>query len=193
MAVPLAVIVGETEPQVAGAHAAPPTVRVQVTLGVLAGSLLTVAVNGAGLLPDATVAEEGDTETVIAGTVTVIVPFLVVSATEVMVIVTMRSLGGGVVGAVYVTGIPLVVIVGETEPHWATEHVTVQVTPLLPLSLVSVAVNDMVPPALTVAEVAERAMMIGFEPPLQPASTYTTDNAHRKSGRVFFIVDLARN
>jgi hypothetical protein len=138
-------------------------------MGVPAGSLLTVAVKDA-VLPDATVPKEGDTETVIVGTVTVIVPFLVMSATEVTVIVTVRSLAGGAGGAVYVVGAPLAVLVGETEPHCDTEHETIHVTPLLAESFLTVAVNCTVPPALTVAETKERAMLIGFEPPLQPAN-----------------------
>ncbi len=46
---------------------------------------------------------------------------------------------------------PLAVAVGETVPHGAAEHATVQVTPLLAGSLVTVAVNCFVAPASTVA------------------------------------------
>jgi hypothetical protein len=47
--------------------------------------------------------------------------------------------------------VPLGVVVGATEPHWATEHVTPQVTPLVAGSFVTVAVNCPVAPASTVA------------------------------------------
>ena len=47
---------------------------------------------------------------------------------------------------------PLAVVVGETVPHGAGEHDTVQVTPLLAGSLVTVAVNGAVVPAITVAD-----------------------------------------
>ena len=46
---------------------------------------------------------------------------------------------------------PLAVAVGETVPHEAEEHDTVQVTPLFVGSLVTVAVNGAVAPASTVA------------------------------------------
>jgi hypothetical protein len=59
----------------------------------------------------------------------------VASATEVAVIVTITSLAGGVLGAVYVVGIPLAVEVGETVPHGVGEHDTLHVTPLLEESL----------------------------------------------------------
>jgi len=47
---------------------------------------------------------------------------------------------------------PLAVAVGETVPHGAGEHATVQVTPLLAGSLVTVAVNCAVAPASTVGD-----------------------------------------
>lgn len=44
---------------------------------------------------------------------------------------------------------------GDTEPHWATEQVTVQVTPLLPGSFETVAVNAAVAPNVGAAELGE--------------------------------------
>ena len=73
-------------------------------------------------------------------------------ATEVAVRVTDRSLGGGVLGAVYVVAAPLAVELGDTVPHGDAEHVTVQVTPLLLTSFVRVAVKGAVEPASSVAE-----------------------------------------
>jgi hypothetical protein len=112
--------------------------------------LLTVAVNDC--VPfTGTLALVGATATAIAGTVTVAGFDLVVSATEVAVIVTVRLLAGGADGAVYVVARPLEVLVGETDPHGAAEHATAQVTPLFPGSLASVAVNEAVLPNNTVA------------------------------------------
>jgi citrate lyase beta subunit len=48
-----------------------------------------------------------------------------------------------------VVAAPLAVAVGETVPHGAGEHDTTQVTPLLAMSFVTVAVNCAVPPAGT--------------------------------------------
>lgn len=182
MEVPLGVVVGKTEPHWATEH-----VTLQVTPAV-AGSWATVAVSCA-VAPDCTLAVAGATVTVIAGIVTVIVLFFVLSATEDTVMVTVRSLAGGVVGAVYVVGVPLGVVVGETEPHCVTEHVTLQVTPLLAESFTTVAVNCIVPPACTVALVDERLMTTEFAPPLQPATRLNeqTHNAHAKRGRVLFM------
>lgn len=65
------------------------------------GSLFTVALIWT-IFPAAacTVALVGETETVIARTVIVVEADLEVSATEVALIVTVRSLAGGVLGAV---------------------------------------------------------------------------------------------
>jgi uncharacterized membrane protein YjjB (DUF3815 family) len=93
VATPLAELVGETDP-----HGAVEQVTVQVT-PLFPGSLATVAVKEA-VLPNSTVALPGATETVIAKTLIVLVPVFVESAAEVAVIVTVRSLGGGVDGAV---------------------------------------------------------------------------------------------
>ena len=88
---PLAVV-GVIVPQ-PGAQAAPPWVRVQVT-PLFPASLLTVAVN-ACVAFTATLAMDGATATVIAGTVIVAEPILVTSAADFAVIVTVRSLTGG--------------------------------------------------------------------------------------------------
>jgi hypothetical protein len=80
------------------------------------------------------------TGTVIAGTVTVAEDDFVVSVADVAVTFTVRSLGGGG-GAVYVVATPLAVEVGETVPQGAGEQDTLQVTPPLVRSLLTVAVN----------------------------------------------------
>ncbi len=114
------------------------------------GSKLTVAENCCvalmGMIPLG-----GETgETLIAGTVMLAVVDAKGLATEVAVSVTVKSLAG-VLGAVYVVGVPLGVEVGKTVPHDVTEHETVQVTPLFAESLVTVAVNCAVAPAASVA------------------------------------------
>jgi len=86
-------VVGATEP-----HWATEQVTLQVT-PLAAGSLVTVAVN-CPVAPDWTVAVAGATATVIAGTVIVAEPDFVVSDTDFAVIVTVRLLAGGAVGAV---------------------------------------------------------------------------------------------
>jgi hypothetical protein len=63
------------------------------------GSLFALALIGT-TPPACTVAVVGETETVIAKTVMVADPDLEVSATEVALTVTVRSLGGGALGAV---------------------------------------------------------------------------------------------
>ena len=66
---------------------------------LLLGSLLTVAVN-ASVLPASTIATPpGATDTVIAGTVMLPVSDFVLSATEVAVMLTAKSLAGGLAGA----------------------------------------------------------------------------------------------
>lgn len=79
-------------------QAAPFCVRAQVT-PALAGSLLTVAVNG-WVVPPGSNALMGATETVIASTVTVAEAEAELSATEVAATLRVRLLGGGVAGAV---------------------------------------------------------------------------------------------
>lgn len=89
---PLNVAAGAIVPQ-PGEHGAPACARVQVTPR-LPASLLTVAVKFCVPLTG-TLALLGETATVMAGTVIVAEPDLVVSAAEVAVMVTVRVLAGG--------------------------------------------------------------------------------------------------
>jgi len=70
---------------------------------LLLGSLPTVAVNASVLPASTIVTPPGETDTVIAGTVMLAVSDLVLSATEVAVMLTARSLVGVLAGALYVT------------------------------------------------------------------------------------------
>ena len=88
MAVPLAVVAGETLPHDVEAHD-----TVQFT-PLFAGSLVTVAMNCA-VACGCTVAVLGETDTVTAGTVIVAVTDLLGSVTEVAVSVTVRVVAGG--------------------------------------------------------------------------------------------------
>ncbi|MBZ5613730.1 MAG: hypothetical protein LAO23_06950 [Acidobacteriia bacterium] len=83
-------------------------------------------------------------------------------ATEIAPMVTYRSVGGALAGAVYIVGTPLVVDVGDTEPQGGVSQETIQVTPLFVKSLVRVAVNCCVPPGSTTifAEPGETATVI---------------------------------
>ncbi|HWX38534.1 MAG TPA: hypothetical protein VNY09_04780 [Candidatus Sulfotelmatobacter sp.] len=93
---------------------------------------------------------------------------LVVSVTEVAVIVN-KGYAGTVAGAVYVTGAPLTVLAGEMLPHPGEQAIPfcfkVQVTPPpappFDPSLVTVAVNDCVALAATLAEVGETDTEMG--------------------------------
>jgi hypothetical protein len=95
-----------------------------------------------------------------AGTVTTAEADAMVLVTEVAVRVTCKSLSGGVVGAVYLLGAPLAVAVGESMPQGAAEHDTAQVTPWFAGSLLTVAVNCAVVPAVTVAGVGATETVI---------------------------------
>jgi len=143
--VPLGVAAGEIVP-----HGGEAQSTFQLT-PLFAGSLVTVAVNCA-LVPTGTVVGVGVTDTAIGGGVTVTVAEAAVepAATAVAVILTSRLLVNALAGAVYVAATPLAVAVGETDPHGAAEHDTVQVTPLLAESLLTVAVTCADPPAGTV-------------------------------------------
>jgi hypothetical protein len=147
--VPLAVEVGETDPHGAGEQE-----TVQLT-PLFEASLETVAVNWL-FAPGATVALEGATVTVsgpetAAGTVIVAEADFDPSVTDVAVSVTVSVLGGAVVGAAYVVGVPLAVDVGETLPQGAVEQETLQLTPSFAESFTTIAVNCAVAPAATVA------------------------------------------
>ncbi len=87
---PLAVMGGAIVPQ-PGEHAVPACVKVQAT-PLLMTSFATVAMNCCVAFT-ATLAVVGETETVIPTTVAVAVANLVVSVTEVAVIVTMGLVG----------------------------------------------------------------------------------------------------
>lgn len=145
----------------------------QVTLP-LPGSKFVVLVNCA-VVPACTVAVPGVTETVIATTVMLVEPDFVESATEVAVMLTFRSLAGGVAGAEYVTATPLADVVGETEPQDEEEQDTAHFTPMLLESFATVAVRFAVTPACTVAMLAETDTLVGgggaAEPPPQPDTT----------------------
>ena len=78
---------------------APDAVEMDHETPWLDGSLFTLTLMGSEL-PICTAAVVGDTDTVIAATVMLIEADLDVSATEVALTVTIRSLGGGVLGAV---------------------------------------------------------------------------------------------
>src|SRR5260370_14999588 len=97
----MGVAVGDTLPH--GIPGSPDTAGVHETFQVtpaFAASLLTVAVNCA-VAPGCTVAVAGATDTVMpAGTVIITEAVFVPSATEVAVSVTLRSLAGGIAGAV---------------------------------------------------------------------------------------------
>lgn len=97
--VPLAVLVGTAVPQFE--HVVPFCVMVQLT-PAFAGSFRTPGVNAWAIFVGM-MAETGDTETLIASTVTVTEPDFVASDIEAAVIVTGKSAAGGVAGAVYVT------------------------------------------------------------------------------------------
>jgi hypothetical protein len=100
----------------------------------------TVAVNGTvaviGMIPLGGVIPE----TVIAGTVKLVVKEFVVLVTGVAVTFTVKSLDDSG-GAVYVVAAPLDVEVGAIVPHGAGEHDTDHVTPPLLKSFATVPVN----------------------------------------------------
>src|SRR5262249_61452338 len=108
----------------------PAHATVQVT-PLSAGSLDTVATNCVVVPKGTTVAPSAWTETVMAVTATVVEADFVGSLCDVAVIVTVIWPGGEDAGAVYVVGTSLAVVAGETVPHGAAEHDTVQDTPRL--------------------------------------------------------------
>ena len=139
---PLAVVAGEIVPQL-GEHTAPPCVSVQLT-PLLLGSFVTVAVNCC-LPVTATLAVPGETDTPTpVATVTVAVADTAVLATDVATTVTF-GFPGTVDGAVYVAAFPLGVVAGAMVPQpgeqLAPPCVSDQLTPLLFVSFITVAVN----------------------------------------------------
>jgi len=116
---------------------------------------LAVAVKSCIVLA-ATVAELGEMETAIVGTVTVAGELLVASVTEVAVMVTTTSLGGALAGALNVTDV-FVTSLSVPAPD-AGEML--QTTPALLGSLVTVAVKICLVPAATVAPFGSTEIMI---------------------------------
>jgi len=106
----------------------------------------------------------GKTETATPLMVAVAEAETVVSATEVATIVTF-AFSGTLTGAVYVAAVPLEVVAGAMVPQ-PGEHdvplcVSVQLTPLLPASFVTVAVNCWVPVTGTLAVAGETETAMG--------------------------------
>jgi hypothetical protein len=152
-ATPEALVAGATVPQVAPVHPVPDNAQLTPAFAV---SFVTVALNACAS-PTVTLAvvSESVTPTPVEAAVTVIVaaPAFVPSATDVAVAVTAAGLGA-LAGAVYVTAVPDTLLVAESTPHAAALQpapVSAQVTPLLVLSLATVAVNGCVCPATTEA------------------------------------------
>ena len=150
-ATPDALEVGVTAPHVAPLQPAPDTVQVTP---LFAASFCTVEVNACDPLT-CTDAVVSDSATAIAGgvAVTVIIAAadFVLSATDVAVIVTVAG-AGTLGGAVYVTAVPEALVMLESAPHVAPLQPapeSAHVTPLLELSLVTVAVKACGCPACT--------------------------------------------
>jgi hypothetical protein len=136
----LAVLMGFIVPH-PGVQSDPFWVRVQFNPWPV-GSLLTVAVN-CGIPVIGTIPLGGlIAETAMAGTVTVTCEEFAGLVTEVAITETLRSLEGRG-GAVYVTEPGLSVEAGDTLPHSVAEQTTLQVTPALAGSFVTVTVNCM--------------------------------------------------
>lgn len=155
---PLAVCVGLNDPAVA----------VQVTEGLVLVSLATVAVKVVvpPVISDAVV---GDIVTAIGGvpaTDTAAIAAVDGFVTEVAMIFT----GPPVPGAVYVVAAPLAVWVGEKVPQALAPaaHVADQVTPPFALSLVTVAVNVVVPLAARDAVAGDIVIPIALAPAPAP-------------------------
>src|SRR2546430_11037291 len=156
MAAPLAVFAGLIVPQ-PGEYGAPLSFSVQFA-PLLLGSFVTVAVNCC-VFVTSTLAVVGETDTAIGGvTVAVAVADFVASAADVATTLTF-GFAGTVPGAVYVAAFPLEVVAGAMVPQ-PGEHnvplcVSVQFTPLLLGSFVTVAVNCCVPFTATFAVAGE--------------------------------------
>lgn len=144
-------------PQV-GVQTPPPCESAQVT-PALAGSFEAVAVKFCVVLIT-TVADVGETETVMAGTVIVAEPDFVASALETAVRVTVRSLSGGVAGAVYVVGFEVGLLsVPHVGEQGVTPSVSVHATAVFDVPP-TVAVNCAVPLASTCSVVGETETLI---------------------------------
>jgi len=125
------------------------------------------------------VALDGVTATAMAVIVTMAAAVFVESATVVAVSVTFRSVAG-FGGAVYVVGVPLAVVVGDTEPHCAVEQETVHVTPRFPLSFAALAVKLVVAAACKEAEGGETETIIGGVDVLSPPQPVQTKKTERE-------------
>jgi len=137
IATPLAELAAEKVPQVAPEQPGPLTVHVTPRL---LGSLASVAANSRTVFTStpasvgATVTETDDVMVRVAAA-----DFLA-SATDVAVTITVDGLGTAA-GAVYVIATPLAELVADRVPQVAPEQPSLQVTPALLGSLVSVAVS----------------------------------------------------
>ena len=113
-----------------------------------------------------TLAVVGETETATPLIVAVAVPEMAASATEVATTVTF-AFAGTPAGAVYVAGLPLGVVAGAMVPqpgeHGVPLSVSIQFTPLLLGSFVTVAVNCWVAFTLTLAVVGATETAIAGE------------------------------
>ena len=124
---PLAVLVGAILPQL-GEQTTPFCVKVQLA-PLFVASFIVVAVNCC-IAFNATLADVGDTETVIGETAMEALVLAMAFAIEVAVNNTWSLLdlvgNGGLGGAVYVTAVPLEVLAEETVPHeLSQEEVTI--------------------------------------------------------------------
>jgi hypothetical protein len=125
---PSAAGVGDTLPQ-AAAHGIPFCASDQLSWPA-AESYVTLPVNS-WVAFNGIIALTGVTPTVIARTLTVAETCTAGALTEFTVRVTVRSVGIGPAGAVYVTAAPLAEVVGETVPQSLAPHCTVQARPAL--------------------------------------------------------------
>lgn len=183
IAVPDALVAAEIIPQVAAVQPVPDSAQVTPWF---AESPVTVAVKlEVPLTTTIAVVCESETATpAVAPAVIVIVAAadFVPSVTDVAVIVTVAGLGT-VPGAVYMIAVPDALVVADSEPQpFAVAHERAQVTPLLALSFVTVAVTACIFPAATLAVVGASVTVtafelefpvvpeVEFEPPPQPAS-----------------------
>jgi hypothetical protein len=190
-ATPEALVAGATIPHAAPVHPVPDNAQLTPAFAL---SFVTVALN-ACVSPTVTlaVASESVTPTPAEAAVTVIVaaPVLVPSATDVAVAVTVAGLGT-LAGAVYVTATPDALLVAESTPHAAALQpapVSAQVTPLLVLSLATVAVNGCGCPATTDAVPGATVTAItgsgaGVELDPHPLAIAPPTNANANNDRV---------
>jgi hypothetical protein len=164
IAVPEALLAAESVPHVAAVHPAPMSVHVTP---LFAESPVTVAVK-LELLLTTTIAVgcESETATPAATPEAIVIVAeadFVPSVTDVAVMVTVAGLGT-VAGAVYVVAVPDAEVIAESEPQPFAQE-SAQVTPLLALSFVTVAVNACVLPTATDAVVGVIVTVTDVDPP----------------------------